>query len=332
MDTGSTTLAAAGKDCVDCQGVTPTYAVGAGGDDLGAAVESLYGTGNGWDGKTVDDTVQVGTGTSPVRMRFARVTRQIATSGGRTFFSGDDCAGNLIQNAAQGILGMGGIVNALPGTDAYMDTLANAGVDDAFSFEACDTGGRMWLGGYDPSAITAAPVYTPLDTSTGHDVITLSSITLGDNQLGLTAQSFGQVIVDTGTSIFLLPPNAFDTLVSGIESDPGYAAVLPPGFLASSGITTFPGTRDGLDAMLPAMHLVLPGANGQSSITVDLPATSSYLLPVTYQGHAGYTSAIAPFSSAQAITLLGASTMRSHVLIFDRGNKRLGYAQHGDCP
>jgi len=42
--------------------------------------------------------------------------------------------------------------------------LADQGVPKIFSTLLCDEGGLLWMGGYDPSATTSTPLYTPLDT------------------------------------------------------------------------------------------------------------------------------------------------------------------------
>lgn len=334
VDTGSTTLAVADASCDDCQGVTPTYTPGGDAQSTGTAVKSTYGTGNGWTGTAESDTVQITSGIKALQMRFARITDQTTTAAGVGFFSGSDCTGNTTDNAHQGIFGMGNAMDALPGTDTYLDVLKASGqVSDAFAFEACDSGGRLWLGGYDPTSVSAAPVFTPLDTSQGYDLVTLSGIGIGQTQLNLTATDFGKTLVDTGTSIFLLPTAAFDTLTSSIEADPNYSAVMPKGFLSSSQfISAGTAQAQQLDALLPPMHLSFPGVNGQATITVDLPASESYLTPFTYQGQPGYLSGISPVSSKSPTTVLGNSTMHSHVLIFDRANLQLGYGPHSTCP
>ncbi len=64
------------------------------------------------------------------------------------------------------------------------------------------------------------------------------------------------------------------------------------------------------------MHLSFPGVNHQAAITVDLPATESYLTPYAYNGQTGYLSAVSPLSATPTTTILGNSTMHSHVVIF----------------
>ena len=333
IDTGSTVVAIADSGCTDCQGVTPAYTLGSGAQDLATPEQASYGTGNGWTGSAANDSVQISSGIKPLNLRFARITKQLATSDGQGFFTGSDCAGNTSNNADQGIFGMGNAAIALPDTDTYLDVLKDSNqVGDAFAFEACDNGGRLWFGGYDPNSISAAPVFTPLDTSSGYDLVTLSGITIGATQVQLSAQDFGKTLVDTGTSIFLLPSAAFDTLTTSIEADPNYGAVLPKGFLSSSQFLSNSKTQAQIDAQLPAMHLSFPGVGGQAAITVDLPASESYLTPYTYKGQSGYISGISPVSGQSPTTVLGNSTMHSHVMIFDRANSQLGYAPHTTCP
>ena len=43
--------------------------------------------------------------------------------------------------------------------------LADKGVPKIFSTLLCDEGGLLWMGGYNPTATTSTPLFTPLDNT-----------------------------------------------------------------------------------------------------------------------------------------------------------------------
>ena len=54
-----------------------------------------------------------------------------------------------------------------------------------FSTLLCDEGGLLFVGGYNPDAVTAPPLYTPMDSSQGYYIFNIRGVGLGGQDLGL---------------------------------------------------------------------------------------------------------------------------------------------------
>ncbi len=61
--------------------------------------------------------------------------------------------------------------NPLAPSAQIVGLLADQGVPKIFATLLCDEGGLLWMGGYDPSAITSTPLYTPLDNTKARNLI-----------------------------------------------------------------------------------------------------------------------------------------------------------------
>ncbi|HEY6462854.1 MAG TPA: pepsin-like aspartic protease, partial [Polyangiaceae bacterium] len=142
IDTGSTTLGVAGSSCTTCA-VSPKYTPGSTATDLKHSVSSDYGTGS-WSGEGYTDQTAVGSETA-MSFPFADITSQ------SQFFEPSTC--NSPTKGYQGILGLGPEASAVQYTDGYESVLVkDQGVPNVFAAQLCDTGGTLWLGGYDESA------------------------------------------------------------------------------------------------------------------------------------------------------------------------------------
>src|SRR5262249_47652510 len=89
--------------------------------------------------------------------------------------------------------------------------------------------------------------------------------------------------------------------------------------------------REALDAALPSLTFTFGTV---SPVTMQAGATESYL--VTYGGGA-WSPAMQSRTPDQATypgvaAILGPTVMRSNIVIFDRANRRLGFAPHTPCP
>lgn len=324
IDTGSTTFGVAATTCTDCD-VTPEYTPGTTATDEKQTASSQYGLGS-WSGEIYQDTLTIGAEPA-LPVKFASITTQ------SMFFQTAQCDSKV--KSYQAILGLGPTAVALPGTNGYFDDLVSAQhVPDVFGLQLCSTGGTLWLGGWDASATTAAPQYTPMVT-TGIDAdyyaVTLSSITVngtsvpvGSGKSGLAAVSF----VDTGTSIFVLAQTPFTAVTNAIKASAGFTSI----FGATSTLLENPGscaevtkTPAEIDAALPALTLVFGSSPG---ISVQAAPSESYL---TTGGSNEWCSSIATDQEIPVAGILGAPVLRSNVVIIDRANKQVGFAPHTPC-
>src|SRR5581483_10447165 len=180
VDSGSTTLGVASTACSACAGVSPELDA-ATVTATGARATSQYADGSGWVGPVVDAPVAL-PGVPPVAMGVVAIDAQDG------FFGPSDCSFAPVTDAYQGIIGLGGAALALGGTDAYVEELAAVGaVPDVFGFQLCDTGGRLWLGGWDAGATRAAPAWSPLAGGTPFYAVAVSDLAVGGQHVASAA-------------------------------------------------------------------------------------------------------------------------------------------------
>ncbi len=293
----------------------------------------MYEDGSGWDAEVCSATVEVGAEMPAVTIEFAGMTSQTS------FFSGANCDGTQATTSlSEGILGLGPIDLDTIGTnndDAYFNELVASGVTDTMAVLLCSTDGVMWFGGYDPSYASGSPQYTSMSDNQGW-LVSLSSIGLGSTNLG---GADSQSVVDTGTSLFYMPTSAFNSLVSALSTDSGATSVFGSGALSSSFFgsqslncisPTGGQTQSEIDAALPSMTLTFPGVSG-GSFTLTMPATQSYLLPVTSGSSLQYCPGIQDEGAQSGQTIIGDTALRAYITIFDEGNQQVGFAPQSYC-
>jgi hypothetical protein len=235
-----------------------------------------------------------------------------------------------------------------PGTTAYFDKIAAAGVTATMAFELCPTAGTMWLGGYDASHAAGPMQYTPL-LSTGDNAgfyaVSMTTIALGATDLGATAASLDGPIIDTGTSLFYIPSAAETNLIKAINADPAFKTLFPTQKLTdptnssspTAGCVNAPsGTSDAMvDQQLPKLAMTFAGTGG-SRITLEAPALASYFYST---GGGQYCLAVYGGGDHGNATL-GDAFMRGFITVIDVANQRIGFAptmhcavpQSGDSP
>jgi hypothetical protein len=324
LDTGSTTLGVAATGC-SCGPATPLYTPGSTAVDQKQTATTTYASGS-WAGEVFQDTVSIGT--SP-----ATPTKLVAISSETNFFEPLQCDSK--SPGMQGIVGFGPSGAADMGTTGFFDAyVAQYKVPDVFATELCDTTGTLWLGGYDPAAMTAAPQYTPIASfvSSLYYAINLASITANGTTVPITGQ-LPDSLVDTGTSEFLLNTTAYGAIVAAIQSDAMFtqvfgASFFPPAGTQSPACASVTQTKAALDAALPALTLTF---GTSPAITVKAVATESYLF---HYGSQWCSAIAAPPSGTQfpVGAIMGAPVLRSNVVIFDRAQSRIGFAPHAPCP
>jgi hypothetical protein len=324
VDTGSTTLGVASSSCSGCD-VTPEYTPGATAVDQKKTASSQYGTGS-WTGEIYKDTVALPpTATTP--LEFVAIDTQ------SMFFEPIPCDSK--SGSMQGIVGFAPVAAALPGTQGLMDQFAaTQKVPNIFATKLCDTGGSLWLGGFDPSATTAAPQYTPFTTQffdLGYYGVNLVSIEVNGTTVPVASGTYADSLVDTGTSIFALNTTTYDALTAAIGSDAAFTKEFGGAsfFSAATPCATSSATKATLDATMPGLTLTF-GSN--PAITVQATATESYLFSAEGEGWCSAIQGFDQSNEAPVAAIMGAPVLRSNVLVFDRAQKRLGFAPHTACP
>ena len=346
IDTGSTDTGVALSTCTSC-GVSPEYTPaassctgspsscanscsGSGAPPAGCTC-SQYGSGS-WDAEECSATVSVGSEMPDVSIQFAGITDQ------SQFFIPTDCAGNPVNpSLSEGILGLGPLDLDTIGAgnnDAYFSQLVQQGITDTLAVLLCSANGTLWFGGYDPQFASGSPQYTPMNQTSGYWAVSLSSIGLGSTSLG---GADNNAVVDTGTWGFYMPTAAFNALVDALSTDTGATSVFGAGAMNSSffneGSCLGPSggqTRSEIDAALQPMTLTLPTAAG-GSFTLSLPATQSYLLPVTSGNVTEYCAGVGDNGQLGGQTIMGDSVLRANITVFDEGNNQVGFVPQTYC-
>jgi hypothetical protein len=325
VDTGSTTLGVASSSCSSCSGVTPLYDPGSSAVDERRQATARYETGR-WSGEVYEDSVAAAPDAN-IALRLVAIDSQ------SEFFVPTEC--DSTSGSYQGVIGLGPSAAALTGTDGYLDRLVAAGrVADVFGMWLCDAGGTLWLGGWDPAATTGDPAYTPELSSLGgyYYTVKVAAIDVAGTRVPVPTARYDQSVVDAGSSAFVLPTPAFDALTTAIAGSPGFATVF--GSVGASWFSDLGNcralsqTKADLDALLPPLALEL----GDTPTTVvHATATESYLVPNGGQWcpavYALDSSRNFPFAA-----ILGSPLLRSNVAVFDRANRRVGFAPHAPCP
>lgn len=333
LDTGSTTLAVASKDCPACAdaGVHNIYAPGPDAVDTHEGTASAYVDGSSWSGEVYIDDVHV-PGSKP-----KVPTKIVAISGAENgfFVSGlaagamptPECTG--VPN--DGIFGLGPSVALAPGTESVVDQLVVAGMPDIYAVQLCEGTGKLWFGGFDRSVGTADPTYSPLVhvaySRKGPSTIGYS-VDVADMQIGgksvATSTSFGSAVLDTGTTDLVLPKEVFNGMVAAVTASDGWKSVF-----ASNPVFSPPTcyeidkTTAEIDSALPHISVML-----KSGATLDLPPTGSYLQAFTKKEKPIYCPAIrdgGAIVEPGAKIIFGDAMLRSYVTIFDRAQQRAGF-------
>jgi hypothetical protein len=353
LDTGSSTTAVAGDQCDStCNYLDPLYCPdcdGGTGVNLDAGVSSSYLDMSGWTGELYEDTVQVGGQTPVVDLAFAEITSA-------EFFDSQGCFNPNDADFEQGIIGMGPADLEVPGTQAYFQQLtqANSSMSSIFAVQLCVLNGNLWLGGYDPGFTDGStPLYTPLAASQSYSV-TLGGVHFASDNLGwdpLAVNGYNPSTLDTGTSQFWLPHDAYVRLVTDLESNEAVQAAFPQaddtfwGGNACDYPVSAVQHRLDLDAVLPPLVLSFGQADG-GSFDLTIPATRSYLMPYyddmpdNNEGYSGladplYCNGIVdsdPSDSGDSFTIIGANILSAYITIFDLAHSQVGFVPGVGCP
>jgi hypothetical protein len=329
LDTGSTTLGVAAAGCASCTtaGVSSLYQPGATAVDQHMAAMEGFGSGtmpsSGWSGEIYEDWV--GAQMAP---QMARV-KLVAIADENQFLVGT-CGGST----PQGVIGLAPSSIEVRGTNGFLDDLvAKSGVPDMFAVRFCADAGTLWLGGFDPAFTASMPAYAPMIGDAWYSVAFPSIGALGMT-IPVANGAYTEALLDTGSSNVSLPPAAFNALTSALEASPGFTQVFgaaASGFFSSANnCARVTQTKAQLDAALPPLTL---NFGSSPTISVQATATESYL--VAYGGGI-WCPALAPLAPSATfpgvVAHLGAPILASSVVIFDRANRRVGFAPHTPCP
>lgn len=240
-------------------------------------------------------------------------------------------------NVYQGILGLGPASLASANTDAFIPLMGTEpNTLNAFSTQLCNSGGRIWYGGYDPNSLASEPNFVPIVAGSNYYAVDMTDLGVSGVSLGINMAEINPVIVDTGTSDFLVDQAVFDRVTTIIAQDANFVANFGATYFdptsASGCLQSKTGaTSAELDIALPPMELTYATAGG-APFTITMPATQSYLVPVPDSSSGvWYCPGIASLGTDINFSILGGSFMRGLVVIFDGDANQVGFAKSQGC-
>ncbi|XP_068122135.1 beta-secretase 2 [Hyperolius riggenbachi] len=321
VDTGSSNFAVAGAANPD---VTKFYNSEASStyQDLGIDVTVRYTQGS-WTGVLGKDVIRVPKG---VNGTFIVNIASILES--ESFF--------LPQIKWHGILGLAYSTLAKPSSsvEPFFDSLVRQeGIPNLFSMQMCGAGlattvanmngGSLVMGGVEPSLYTGDIWYTPITEEWYYQVEVLKFEVGGRNlNLDCTEYNTDKAIVDSGTTLLRVPDKVFNAMVEaivGISLIQNFNNEFWTGLqLACWEKTEEPWTY------FPDLSIYLRDVNTSRSFRLIMKP-QLYIQPVlTFHDNMNcYRFGISPSSSALVI---GATVMEGFYVIFDRAEKRVGFA------
>eukprot|EP00871_Galdieria_phlegrea_P001445 jgi/Galph1/2300/GphlegSOOS_G975.1 len=272
-----------------------------------------YGDGSGAMGALLTDEIRIGN-----------------TTGGVAFGGILHDTTNFEQSSVDGILGLGyAALGCTPScVEPVFDSLLRQAKidDDVFSICINRQGGRLVLGGYDPSMAASDIQFVPMKLSsppTYYSVSLGGSIQVADEILALPEFDIG--IVDSGTTLLVMSDAAFNKLRSHFQSN--YCAV--PGLCGSK---TWFQTATCVSLYEEELQK-LPTLKLRIANTIDLELNpKDYMLTYHQAGETYYCLGIESLpSDGSSLVILGNTVMSKYMTVFDRRNSQMGFALAGDC-
>lgn len=229
-----------------------------------------------------------------------------------------------------GILGMGYEALACNPTcvEPPFQQMVKAGVvDDSFSICITGQGGKLVLGAFDEAMAKGKLTYVPLalsDPPTFYTMNVSNHITVGERQIAVPNLRSG--ILDSGTTLVVVSKTAFLMLLEHLMKFhcdvPGLCGTEKPWFMPAACVKMDPD----LIAKLPSFTFHL-GENGEFDLVLR---PEDYMLHMDNPAQRGYRCVgIMAMASMQEGTdiIFGNTVMQRYVSLYDRKNKRLGFAE-----
>ncbi|XP_069744956.1 beta-secretase 2 [Narcine bancroftii] len=239
----------------------------------------------------------------------------------------------------QGILGMAYKKLAKPSSsvEPFFDSVVkHMGIPDVFSLQMCGAGlslraeeqsspveGSLIMGGIEPSLSQGETWYTPIKEEWYYQIEVLKLEVGGENlNLDCTEYNTDKAIVDSGTTLLRLPVNVFLAVVMAIKETSQIDA-FADGFWSGSQLACWPqGTKPW--SFFPKISIYLRGENSTQSFRITI-LPQLYIQPMADIGTLVECYRFGISSSSNGL-VLGATVMEGFYVIFDRAQKRVGFA------
>ncbi|XP_020644988.3 beta-secretase 2 isoform X1 [Pogona vitticeps] len=236
----------------------------------------------------------------------------------------------------QGILGLAYDTLAKPSSsvETFFDSLVNqARIPNIFSLQMCGAGlpvsgtgtngGSLVLGGIEPSLYKGEIWYTPIMKEWYYQVEVLK-LEVGGQVLNLDCKEYNsdKAIVDSGTTLLRLPEKVFQAVVEAIIQT-SLIQEFSSGFWRGTQLACWDKTEKPW-TFFPEISIYLRDENSSRSFSITI-FPQLYIQPVLE---------VAPnlgcyrfgISSSNNALVIGATVMEGFYVIFDRSQKRVGFA------
>lgn len=237
----------------------------------------------------------------------------------------------------QGILGLAYPMLARP--DSSVEPFFNSveqqlGIPDIFSLQMCGaglsasstadpTGGSLILGGAEPTLYRGAMWYTPIIEEWYYQVEVLK-LEVGDQNLDLDCREYNmdKAIVDSGTTLLRLPVNVFNAVVEAITRS-SLIQDFSSGFWDGTKLACWLKGETPW-RFFPKLSIYLRATNTSQSFRITI-LPQMYIQPITDVDGTLDCFRFGVSSSANGL-VIGATVMEGFYVVFDRGQRRLGFA------
>ncbi|TFK00961.1 Beta-secretase 2 [Platysternon megacephalum] len=235
-----------------------------------------------------------------------------------------------------GILGLAYDALAKPSSsvETFFDSLVSqAKIPNVFSLQMCGAGmpvsgsgtygGSLVMGGIEPNLYKGDIWYTPIKEEWYYQVEILK-LEVGGQNLNLDCREYNadKAIVDSGTTLLRLPQKVFNAVVEAIVST-SLIQAFSSGFWTGSQLACWDKTETPW-SLFPKLSIYLRDENSSRSFRITI-LPQLYIQPILGIGQnlECYRFGISSSSSALVI---GATVMEGFYVIFDRAQKRVGFA------
>ncbi|EGG22905.1 hypothetical protein DFA_05035 [Cavenderia fasciculata] len=286
-----------------------------------------YADGSFLLGAFVKDTVSFA-GLS-VTAKFGAITQQSLR------FNQQDCPVTNVSmvNKMDGILGLAyKSLEPAGGDDIFSLMVQKHGIDNSFSICCSQNGGVFVMGGADPVMNTTKMTYTKIIQELYYSIRVLDLLV--DNSSVISPQSQDILsknpsVVDTGSTLLILDVSVYLDLIRYLKSKKEYkdlAGFSEGSYLWGGYCYDYSDDESYIDNY-PTISLTMPGeGSNDPDFRIEI-GPRSYL--VQDNGLWCWGIVYGGFGSGQAM-ILGDVALQGHNVHFDRGNKRIGFAEASD--
>uniref|UniRef100_A0A8C5DF56 Peptidase A1 domain-containing protein n=1 Tax=Gouania willdenowi TaxID=441366 RepID=A0A8C5DF56_GOUWI len=237
----------------------------------------------------------------------------------------------------QGILGLAYPMLARPDSSVepfFNSVVEQLGIPDVFSLQMCGTGvsasvvtdpvrGSLIMGGAEPTLYRGLVWYTPILEEWYYQVEVLK-LQVGDQNLNLDCREYNmdKAIVDSGTTLLRLPVNVFNAVVDAITRS-SLIQDFSSGFWEGTKLACWLKGETPWK-FFPKLSIYLRATNTSQSFRITI-LPQMYIQPITEVDGTLDCFRFGVSPSANGL-VIGATVMEGFYVVFDRSQRRLGFA------